>query len=91
MQNYVNAKFRILQNLTSQDAFIFWQDDPIIEAQLRQIETQARLYPFAETIEENTQAYIDAEKTFDKGQTVNIGLKKRGVFVFDKETGERLA
>ena len=61
MQNYVNAKFRILQNLTSQDAFIFWQDDPIIEAQLRQIETQAHLYPFAETIEENTQAYIDAE------------------------------
>ena len=61
MQNYVNAKFRILQNLTSQDAFIFWQDDPIIEAQLRQIETQARLYPFAETLEENTQAYIDAE------------------------------
>ena len=61
MQNYVNAKFRILQNLTSQDAFIFWQDDPIIEAQLRQVETQARLYPFAETIEENTQAYIDAE------------------------------
>ena len=37
------------------------------------------------------RAYIDAEKTFDKGQTVNIGLKKRGVFVFDKETGERLA
>lgn len=61
MQNYVNAKFRILQNLTSQDAFIFWQNDPIIEAQLRQIETQAQMYPFAETQEENTQAYIDAE------------------------------
>ena len=61
MQNYVNAKFRILQNLTSQDAFIFWQNDPIIEAQLRQIETQARLFPFAEMREENTQAYIDAE------------------------------
>ena len=61
MQNYINAKFRILQNLTSQDAFIFWQDDPIIESQLREIETQARLFPFAETKEENTQAYIDAE------------------------------
>jgi len=36
------------------------------------------------------RAYIDAEKNFDKGQKVNIGLKKRGVFVFDKETGERL-
>ena len=61
MQNYVNAKFRILQNLTSQDAFIFWQNDPIIESQLRQIETQAQMFPFAETQEENTQAYIDAE------------------------------
>ena len=61
MQNYVNAKFRILQNLTSQDAFIFWQNDPIIDAQLRQIETQAQMFPFAETQEENTQAYIDAE------------------------------
>lgn len=61
MQNYVNAKFRILQNLTSQDAFIFWQNDPIIEAQLRQIETQAQMFPFAETQEENTRAYVDAE------------------------------
>ncbi|MBE6317492.1 MAG: UDP-N-acetylmuramoyl-L-alanine--D-glutamate ligase [Bacteroidales bacterium] len=61
MQNYVNAKFRILQNLTSQDAFIFWQNDPIIDAQLQQIETQAQMFPFAETKEENTQAYIDAE------------------------------
>lgn len=61
MQNYVNAKFRILQNLTPQDAFIFWQNDSIIEAQLRQIEIQARLFPFAEVREEETQAYIDAE------------------------------
>ena len=37
------------------------------------------------------RAYIDAEKAFEKGQKVNVGLKKRGVFVFDKETGERLA
>ena len=37
------------------------------------------------------RAYIEAEKHFDKGQKVNIGLKDRGVFVFDKETGERLA
>ena len=61
MQNYVNAKFRILQNLTSQDAFIFWQDDPVIEAQLRNIEIQAQLFPFAENQEENSKSYIDAE------------------------------
>jgi UDP-N-acetylmuramoylalanine--D-glutamate ligase len=61
MQNYVNAKFRILQNLTSSDAFIFWNDDPIIQAQLRQIATEAQLFPFAEHREENTAAYVDAE------------------------------
>ena len=37
------------------------------------------------------RAYIPAEKSFGKGQKVTVGLKKRGVFVFDAETGERLA
>ena len=64
MQNYINAKFRILQNLTPEDAFIFWQDDPVVAAQLRQITTEARMYPFAEHQEENTAAYIDAEDNF---------------------------
>ena len=30
MQNYIDAKFRITQNQTPDDAFIFWNDDPII-------------------------------------------------------------
>ena len=61
MQNYVNAKFRILRNMTPQDCFIFWQDDPIITEQLRHITTEARLVPFAEHREEGSAAYIDAE------------------------------
>lgn len=32
MQNYINAKFRIIRNQTPEDAFIFWQDDPVITA-----------------------------------------------------------
>ncbi|MEZ3589876.1 MAG: UDP-N-acetylmuramoyl-L-alanine--D-glutamate ligase [Muribaculaceae bacterium] len=61
MQNYVNAKFRIIRNLTHDDAFIFWQDDPVITAQLARIKTEATLFPFAEKREEDTAAYIDAE------------------------------
>lgn len=60
-QNYVDAKFRILQNLTPSDAFIYWQDDPVIKAQLRHVTTDARLFPFAEHEEENSASYIDAE------------------------------
>ena len=35
------------------------------------------------------RAYIDLEEGLQKGQTVSLGLKKRGVFVFDCETGRR--
>lgn len=48
MQNYINAKFRILNNLTLQDAFIYWQDDPVINRQLERVATEARLFPFGE-------------------------------------------
>lgn len=61
MQNYINAKFRILRNMTASDCFIFWQDDPVITAQLRNITTEARMLPFAEHKEEGSAAYIDAE------------------------------
>ncbi|MCC8071099.1 MAG: UDP-N-acetylmuramoyl-L-alanine--D-glutamate ligase [Bacteroidales bacterium] len=59
MENYVRAKFRILQNLTPTDAFIYWQDDPVIEAQLKQIATEASLYPFSEHLEPSSHAYVD--------------------------------
>lgn len=61
MENYVRAKFRILRNMTGEDSFIYWKDDPVINAQLEKITVEARMYPFAETREEDTAAYVDAE------------------------------
>ncbi len=61
MENYVRAKFRILQNMQDSDSFIFWKDDPVIAAQLRQVCTRARMLPFSEFREEGSAAYIDAE------------------------------
>ncbi len=45
-QNYVNAKFRITRNQTSQDAFIYWSEDPVIDAELQKLKPKATLYPF---------------------------------------------
>ncbi|MBD5267495.1 MAG: UDP-N-acetylmuramoyl-L-alanine--D-glutamate ligase [Bacteroides sp.] len=59
MQNYINAKFRIIRNQTHEDAFIFWQDDPVIQAQLQSIKTEARLYPFSERYEPGCDAFVD--------------------------------
>jgi len=62
MQNYVNAKFRIIRNLTPEDAFIFWQDDPVIRRQLERVTTEASMYPFAERKEEGSRAWVDEEE-----------------------------
>lgn len=61
MQNYVNAKFRILNNLTPQDAFIYWHDDPVIRRQLEHVTTEAKRYPFAEHVEAEVKAFVDYE------------------------------
>ena len=61
MENYVNAKFRILQNMTPSDAFIFWKEDPVVSSQLKHITTEAELFPFTAKDEESCAAYIDAE------------------------------
>lgn len=61
MQNYINAKFRILNNMTPSDAFIYWQDDPVIRRQLEQVSTEASLYPFAENREPGSAAWVDDE------------------------------
>lgn len=59
MQNYVDAKFRILQNQTSEDAFIFWNDDPIIAREIDKRHPGATLYPFAETHEDGVKGYTE--------------------------------
>lgn len=59
MENYVNAKFRILQNQTSEDYFIYWQDDPIVTEQIKRIQTEAMLMPFSEFRQEDSKAYVE--------------------------------
>lgn len=49
MQNYVNSKFRITQNQTKSDVFIYCFDDEEIKNALKNIEIQAQLYPFSLT------------------------------------------
>lgn len=59
MQNYVDAKFRIIQNQTETDAFIFWNDDPIIQNELNKYGIHGQYYPFAEKKEKNAVAYVE--------------------------------
>ena len=59
MQNYVDAKFRIIQNQTNNDAFIFWNEDPIIQQELHKYGIHGHYYPFGEKKTDNSSAYIE--------------------------------
>lgn len=59
MQNYVDAKMRIIQNQTPQDAFIYWHDDPVINRELAKYDIKAVQYPFSELKEKGSIGYIE--------------------------------
>ncbi len=70
MENYVAAKFRIIRNQTSDDAFIFWHDDPVIAQQLKHMDVESRMLPFSDTTEQGCAAYIkDGRMAFDMDGT----------------------
>lgn len=47
MQNYVDSKFRLLQNQDEEDHFIYFEDDPIIKAELEKHDVAVTKIPFS--------------------------------------------
>lgn len=45
-QNYADSKFRIIQNQTESDFFIYWNDDPVIQTELKKRNIRANCLPF---------------------------------------------
>ena len=63
MQNYVDSKFRITQNLTEEDYFVFCSDDEITIKELERIVSRAVQLPYAYNRKEDDVAWVDqAEK-----------------------------
>ena len=46
-EKYAASKFRIIQNQTAADAFIYWLDDPVIAEGIRKFNPKASRYPFS--------------------------------------------
>lgn len=62
MENYIDAKFRITRNQTADDAFIYWNDDPIINEKLHSLQLHSQLYPFSEAPQPQSRAYTHDHK-----------------------------
>ncbi|OQB31713.1 MAG: UDP-N-acetylmuramoylalanine--D-glutamate ligase [Bacteroidetes bacterium ADurb.Bin174] len=58
-QSYINSKFRIIRNQTKRDAFVFWEDDPIIQKELAKRTVKASVYPFALKKTNSSQAFTE--------------------------------
>lgn len=74
-QNYIDAKMRITQNQTGDDAFIYWAGDPVIDREIAKMHPGATLYPFGS--EETNVAYV--EKNNFIVHTPNVAQLEVGV------------
>lgn len=59
MQNYVDAKMRIIRNQTNDDSFIYWNDDPVIKRELEKYDIKAIQYPFSELKKKGSIGYME--------------------------------
>ena len=62
LENYVDSKFRILNNQAVGDAFIYNADDPITNQYIGKYPTAAQKYPFSFQTLESEGAYIQNEE-----------------------------
>ena len=61
-QNYVDSKFRVSQNLTEDEYFVFCSDDEITIKELEKIVSKAEQLPFAYHKKENDVAWVENDE-----------------------------
>lgn len=66
LENYVKSKFRIIQNMTDEDSFIFCADDRISNEHLEKIMLKCNPLPFSQNRKIAQGGYTECEKMFVK-------------------------
>lgn len=62
MQNYVDAKMRILQNQTADDTFVYWQEDEHVPNELHKYDDPSHKCGFTDELKEGSAGYADNGK-----------------------------
>ena len=77
-ENYIRSKFRIVMNQTTDDYFIFNQDDPVIDTYISQSNFNSNPLPFTMQQEPNKGGFIK------NGQmNVNTGTERLQMSIYD--------
>ncbi|HKK80682.1 MAG TPA: UDP-N-acetylmuramoyl-L-alanine--D-glutamate ligase [Prolixibacteraceae bacterium] len=79
MQEYINSKFRIIQNQTENDVFVFFADDALIAQELKMREATQMLAPFSfKPVLTKNGAWVNENK-----MTVNYNKNKFEMTIYD--------
>ncbi len=66
MQDYVDAKMRIVRNQKMDDALIYWIDDPVVTKEIEKLKPESSLYSFTEKNNLAATAYTEKDKMYIK-------------------------
>ena len=78
MDNYVRSKFRILQNQTAADHFIYNADDTTINSYLKGLPSNAQQAPFSLTTVQENGGYADQQQLY-----ININKQQLTMSIHD--------
>lgn len=73
-ENYIKSKFRIIENLTEKDCFIYCIDDEVITKHLELLTTHTNLLPFSMKQELKKGGYIKNEQMMLKIQEERVTM-----------------
>jgi UDP-N-acetylmuramoylalanine--D-glutamate ligase len=62
LQNYIDSKFRVIQNQGKDEFLIYWAGDPIIKKELSKRKPEVTLLPFSDEISEGMTAYVENDE-----------------------------
>lgn len=79
LQNYVDSKMRILQNMTSSNQLIYNADDPVVVAEIDKRKPEADLYPFTIKKEVEKGACLVNDEIRIKNQKENYIMSIRNL------------
>ena len=77
-QRYVDSKFRIIQNQTEKDYFIYWADDPVIKEEIGKREFNVNKLPFSDRQKIEEGAWIENEQLI-----INLNNNKLTMSIHD--------
>ncbi len=73
-ENYINSKFKIIENQQADDYFVYCEDDEVIKQHLKKIITKTNLLPFSMNHELNKGAWIIGDQMTLKVQEERINM-----------------